>query len=73
MASLQNKMLRMLLILAVGVLPFATVDCDLEDGEFDIDIDDWDRNCGGYYCDDGYYYEEYYYDDYYYDPWDWWF
>ena len=67
------------MVLSVGILPFAAVDCDLEDGEFEIDIDglDWDH-CGSHWCDDGYYYDDYYYsdyyyDDYYYEPWDWWF
>jgi len=70
MASLQNWIVRMLMVLAVGVLPFAAVDCDLEDGEFEIDIDGWDRHgCDDYWCDDGYYY----YDDDYYEPWEWWF
>lgn len=73
MASLQTRILRMLMVLAVGVLPFATVDCDLEDGEFQFDLDglNWNR-CDSYWCNDGYYYEDYYYDDYY-DPWSWWF
>ena len=74
MASLQNWIVRMLMVMAVGVLPFAAVDCDLDDGEFEIDIDGWGRHgCDDYWCDDGYYYDDYYYDDYYYDPWEWWF
>jgi len=67
MANVRIWVMRTLMILAVGVLPVAAVDCDLEDGEFEIDIDGW-HDCDDDWCSGGYYYEEYYYD-----PWGWWY
>lgn len=69
MASLQKWIVRMLLVITVGVLPVATIDCDFDDGELDIDIDGWHRH--GH--DDYWYNDVYYYEDYYYEPWGWWF
>jgi len=77
MATLRHRIAKVLLVLTVGVLPFAAVDCDLEDGELEFDIDGLGRHgYDDYWYDDCYddcwYEEEYYYYDDYYEPWDWW-
>lgn len=73
MTSLSNRIVRMLLILSVGIMPMATLDCDLEDGELEFDLDGWHGyGHDDYWHDDYGYEEEYYYYDDYYEPWDWW-
>jgi len=52
-----------LMIVSACLLTGSEIDCDWEDGEFEVDFDDFD------FWDDGYIVEEYYYEDYYYDPW----
>lgn len=55
-----------LMILAGGFLTGADVDCDLEDGEFEIEGLSWPRLYDDSYYEEVYY-EDYYYEDYYYD------
>jgi len=57
---------KVLLALLVGLLPLAAIDCDLEDGELEFDLDGfgWHDDCA-YDCGGGYFY----YEDVYYEPW----
>jgi hypothetical protein len=63
MKKWRSRLMLALVIMSACLLTGSEVDCDLEDGEFEIDLEDF-----GYF-DDEYVYEEYYYEEYYYDPW----
>ena len=67
MARLRNRGVRILLILSMGLLAGGDIECDLDDGELEIDLDGI-RLYDDYYYDD-YYYDEVYYEDVWYDPW----
>jgi hypothetical protein len=57
-----------MMILTMGCVAGAGVECDFEDGEFEFDLPDIDFVDGYYdgYHDDYYYEEVYYYDDWWY-------
>lgn len=65
---LRNPVLWMLLIVSVFFLPGSDIECDLEDGEFELDLPslDFDRD-----YDDGYW-DVWYYEDVYYEPCGYW-
>jgi hypothetical protein len=45
--------MRVLLLLATAVCSAGFIQCDLEDGELEIELDDWDHDWddGGFYVD----------------------
>jgi len=61
MASVRNKVIRVLLLLSMAVLPAGVVQCEFDDGELEIDFDDWDYDYDGVHVD--VWYDEWY------DPW----
>ena len=65
MSRVRKHLLRVAMVLSLGILPAIGMECDLEDGELEWEIDDvgWYDDC--YYCDDDYYY----YEEVVYDPW----
>ena len=44
MTRIRNRIIRALMILSFGVLPTNFIECDLEDGVFEIDLDELDDN-----------------------------
>ena len=63
MSRLRKWMVPILLVTSLGLLAGADIECDLEDGEIEIDLD------GRHHYDS--YWDEYYYEDYYYSPFGW--
>jgi hypothetical protein len=62
-AALGDGVIKMLLVLTLGVLPIGFVQCDLDDGELEIEFDDWDRD----WDDDHHHHVDVWYDEWY-DP-----
>jgi len=42
MASIYRWMIRVLMVLSFAALPGGVIECDLEDGELEVDFDDFD-------------------------------
>ncbi len=63
MWTIRQKLMRWMMILTMGSVAGTGVECDLEDGELEIDLPDLDLIYDDYYYGGGYYYEEVYYDD----------
>ena len=64
MNSWQRRIIQAMMVLSAGILPAATIDCDLEDGELELDIDGGHDYHDDYYGGEFFYYEE--------DPWYYW-
>ncbi len=67
----RSLVLKLLMVLSLGLLTGADVECDLEDGEIEFDLPSFDLHHDDVYYDDVHYHDVYY-DDWYYEPCDFW-
>ena len=66
MTRIRDGLTKVVMILALGVLPGGVVQCELDDGELEIDLDGIDVRFDDF--DDDYYHVDVVYDDYDWDP-----